>query len=363
MRISPDLILDDLLHWEVTPLQTKPFASAALFIFIFTATGISQTTAHNFPPEVLERKASIVGIKTIPDGGTVKVDGVTVTKLPFMLLKKDKPRVLRFELAGYKPVEKSVEPGKHYVIGVGVDFASHKALLKEFDQPPGSLDAAPAAETVRDEAPAPVAVPTTVAAATEPVRASATARPASSSAPVNPFGFEFGMSKQQAIAKLGKDAVAKDSGVNVIFKNAPNPHPDFEMYIAAFSPEKGLLKITAISKDIQTSDDGSELREKFNTFLAALREKYGKTLKDFDFCKGNDVECRSEYFMMELKEKNRYLNSYWTNANNALPPHLQTIAIEAIASGINKGYIQVAYEFEGWDAFVDELDKKRNSTF
>ena len=31
--------------------------------------------------------------------------------------------------------------------------------------------------------------------------------------------------------------------------------------------------------------------------------------------------------------------------------------------GINKGYIKISYEFEGWNAFVDELDKKRNSTF
>lgn len=341
-------------------MQKKFYVSVALLIFALTA--ISQTVPHKFPPEVLARKASIVGVKTTPDGGTVKVDGVTIPTLPFMLLKRDRPRVLRFELAGYKPVEKTVDPGAHYVIGIGVDFASHKALLVEFDQPPGSTDAAPAAEAIPAAAPAPVST-TTVAATAEPVSAPATARPAPSSAPANPFGFEFGMTKQQAIAKLGKDAVAKDSGVNVVFKNAPNPHPDFEIYIAAFSPEKGLLKITAVSKDIQTSDDGSELRQKFNTFLSALREKYGKTLKDFDFCKGNDVECRSEYFMMELKEKNRYLNSYWTNANNALPPHLQTIAIEAIASGINKGYIQIAYEFDGWDTFVDEMDKKHNSTF
>lgn len=337
-------------------MQKKCYAPAALLIFALTATATSQTAPHKFPPEVLERKASIVGVKTTPDGGTVKVDGVPIPTLPFMLLKKDKPRVLRFELAGYKPVEKTVDPGAHYVIGIGVDFASHKALLMEFDQPPGSTDAAAAAEVIPAAAPAPVA-------ATEPVSASATARPAPAGASANPFGFEFGMTKQQAMAKLGKDAVAKDSGVNVIFKTAPNPHPDFELYIAAFSPEKGLLKITAVSKDIQTSDDGSELRQKFNTFLAALREKYGKTAKDFDFCKGNDVECGSEYFMMELKEKNRYLNSYWTTANNGLPPHLQTIAIEAIATGINKGYVQIAYEFDGWDAFVDDLDKKRNSTF
>jgi hypothetical protein len=83
----------------------------------------------------------------------VKVDGVTVPTMPFMLLKKDKPRVLRFELAGYKPVEKTVDPGAHYVIGIGVDFASHKALLMEFDQPPGSTDAVPGAEAIPAAAP------------------------------------------------------------------------------------------------------------------------------------------------------------------------------------------------------------------
>lgn len=337
-------------------MQKKSYVSTVLLMFALAATAVSQTPPHKFPPEVLQRKASIVGVKSTPEGATVKVDGVIIPTLPFMLLKKDKPRVLRFELAGYKPVEKTVDPGAHYVIGIGVDFASRKAFLMEFDQPPGSTDASA-------EAAAPAPVATTTIAALEPVSAPVTANPAPSSASANPFGFEFGMTKQQAIAKLGKDAVSKDSGVNVVFKTAPNPHPDFEIYIAAFSPEKGLLKVTAVSKDIQTSDDGSELRQKFNSFLAALREKYGKTVKDFDFCKGNDVECRSEYFMMELKEKNRYLNSYWTNANNGLPPHLQTIAIEAIASGINKGYITIGYEFEGWDAFVDELDKKRNSTF
>jgi len=344
-------------------LQTKSYASAAVLIIAFTARALSQTAPHKFPPEVLERKASIVGVKTTPDGGTVKVDGVTIPKTPFMLLKKDKPRVLRFELAGFKPVEKTVDPGAHYVIGIGVDFASHKAQLVEFDQPPGSTDGVPAAEAIPAAAPAPVAT-NTAAAVTAPASALATANPGAPSAQtVTPFGFAFGMTKQQAIAKLGKDAVEKDSGVNVVFKTAPNPHPDFEAYIAAFSPDKGLLKITAVSKDIQTSDDGSELREKFNTFRSALREKYGKAIKDFDFCKGNEVECKDEYFMMELKEKNRVLDSYWTRENKDLPPQLQNIAIEAVALGINKGYIKISYEFEGWNAFVDELDKKRNSTF
>jgi len=90
-------------------LQKKTYVSAVLLIFALTATATNQTASHKFPPEVLKRKASIVGVKTTPDGGSVKVDGVTVPTIPFMLLKKDKPRVLRFELAGYKPVEKSFQ--------------------------------------------------------------------------------------------------------------------------------------------------------------------------------------------------------------------------------------------------------------
>ena len=204
--------------------------------------------------------------------------------------------------------------------------------------------------------------------AQSPARSSAGGAAVQEAAPAasknaSPFGFEFGMSKEKVIQKLGKNAVAKDGEVNVVFSTAPNPHPDFDSYIVAFSPQRGLLKITALSRDIETSDDGSELRSKFNFFLSALRDKYGKADKDFDFCKGNDVECESEYFMMTLKEKNRYLNSFWSRAKAGLPSPLTTVAIDAAALGMNKGYIKISYEFEGWNEFVDELNKKRNSTF
>lgn len=192
-----------------------------------------------------------------------------------------------------------------------------------------------------------------------PVSAAAERPPSTS-----PFGFEYGMTREQVISKLGRSAVKKDSDVNMVVSTAPNPHPDFESYVLAFSPQKGLLKVVALSKDIETSDDGSELRDKFSVFRSALAEKYGKPEKDFDFCKGNEVECESRYYMMELMEKNRVLDSYWTlSGGNNLPIHLSTIAIEAKALSLNKGYVSIGYEFEGWDEFVDDQNKKRNSPF
>jgi hypothetical protein len=338
---------------ETTLLKTAGKICAA--IVMASALGTAQATTPKFPPEVMERKASVVNVTTIPAGGTVKVDGVPIPTMPFMLLKKDKPRVVRFELAGYKTLEKHLDPGVHYVIGVGVDFVHHQVALVEGDAPPN-------APPTPDAPSAPAEAAAQPSSKVEEASASAvqdtTPKPAA-----NPFGFEYGMKKEQVITKLGKTAVAKDGPINVVFNTAPSPHPDFESYVVAFSPEKGLLKITAVSRDIETSDDGSELRQKFAFFLDALRGKYGKADKDFDFCKGNDVECRSEYYMMTLKEKNRYLNSFWSKSKSSLPPRLTTVAIEAIAMTLNKGYIQVSYEFEGWNEFVDEINKKRNSTF
>jgi hypothetical protein len=319
--------------------------------------GLSQAPP-NLPPEVLQHNASVVGVVTTPPGGKVSVDGKPVPTMPFILLKKDKPRLLRFELTGYKALEKEVDPGAHYIVGIGVDFVKHQVGLVERDPevPVANTPVAPPSQ------PAPAAE-ASLATAPQSTESKPTSSQTQNGPVVHPFGFDYGMTKDQAIAKLGKAAIVKDTGATVVFNTAPNGHPDFESYILAFSPEAGLLKIRAVSLTYKTSDDGSELRQKFVTFRDALAEKYGPAEKDFDFCKGNDVECRSEFFMMTLLEKNRYLNSYWTAAKCKMPLHIQTMSIDAIALGINKGYIEIAYEFDGWDKFVDDVNRKRNSSF
>jgi hypothetical protein len=326
---------------------------------IFTTATLSQLPGSKFPPEVMARKASVVGVRTTPPGGSVTIDGVKSSSSMFILTKKNKPRVLRFELAGYPAIEKALDPGQHYVMGLGVNFVTGQVSVVEFDQPPGTSAMPSAAPVVAPAAAEPAA--SSVEAAAE--KKSAAGSPIVTASAEGPFGFDYGMTKQQVIDKLGRNALSKDSGINVLFNTAPKPHPDFEAYILAFSPEKGLLKVTAVSKNISTSEDGADLRSKYNYFLDALKSKYGKAEKEFDFCKANDVECESQYYMMELMEKNRYLNSFWTASKVPLPAHLQNISIDAKALDLHSGFIEVSYEFEGWDAFVDEQDKKRNSSF
>ncbi|HKW76804.1 MAG TPA: hypothetical protein VJN64_14835 [Terriglobales bacterium] len=178
-----------------------------------------------------------------------------------------------------------------------------------------------------------------------------------------PFGFQYGMTRQQVIDKLGKGAIVDDSDGHLAFNTAPNPHPDFSLYVVVFSPEKGLLKVSAISNDIVTAEDGAELKSKFHYIRDALIKKYGKAEQEFDFCKGNDVECQSQFYMMELQDKNRVLSSFWSTAHSSLPGHIHTILVDTKSANLHSGYITLSYEFDGWDAFMAEQNKKRDSAF
>lgn len=170
-----------------------------------------------------------------------------------------------------------------------------------------------------------------------------------------PFGFHYGSSKADVIKQLGNSAVTKVSqdGVAVTFKTAPKPHPDFEAYTLFFSPTQGLLKVIAVGKDIETGDDGAELRKAYGGLKSGLEAKYGQP-QDLDNCKEEGVACEARFFMMELKQNNRNLFSIWQAEKTG-------IILEAKALGINKGYLVLSYEFQGWNEFVDNLNKKKDS--
>lgn len=300
---------------------------------------------------VKEGRASFVVINTNPPGASISIDGTpvsaantaqtatsTVTPTMLTLFKKASPRVIVITLAGYKPVERRLEPN-------GSPIAIEAALE------PGSVasSGATAVSAAASKGSSVVSIPD---------RPSGIKSAAASNLPA-PFGFRYGSSKDEVIRQLGNSAVVKTSGNQVTFKTAPSPHPEFEMYNAIFSPKQGLLKVVAYSRDIETADDGSELRSAFDRLKTGLEAKYGPS-KKVDSCKGSEVDCESQFYMMELLEKNRSLFALWTDSPNA---GNTGIVIEGRALGIHKGFIAITYEFPGWDQFVDEQDNKKNSVF
>ena len=83
----------------------------------------------------------------------------------------------------------------------------------------------------------------------------ATAQPNNSEAdakgggtPSGPFGFEYGMTREQIIKLIGKQAVKETKGDTMDVTTAPKPHPAFERYILIVSPDKGLLAVSALGK-------------------------------------------------------------------------------------------------------------------
>jgi hypothetical protein len=178
-----------------------------------------------------------------------------------------------------------------------------------------------------------------------------------------PFGFERGMTVEQVTKLLGKPVKDNPNG-SVTWDTAPKPYPAFEAYLLTFSPKDGLLKVIAIGKDIQTGENGSQLKSAYVEILDAISTKYGPadTRIPRDYCTGNSTECQSEYWMLTLFNKDRIANTFWI-APTFYPNFVTTIDVDCVAQGLNKGYFTAAFEFLGWSAYVESINSKQNSNF
>jgi len=174
-----------------------------------------------------------------------------------------------------------------------------------------------------------------------------------------PLGFDYGMTKDQIRKLVGDQAIVKSEGISMELKTAPKPYPGLEAYVLYFSPSKGLLKIVAIGKDISTSADGSDVRASFEKVQSALTINYGAPKDAFDFLKAGSIWDDPHDFMMGLIKKDRVLSSDWLLTNRS--DHIDLIAVEARALSPEKGYLMLIYEFDGWNAFVNERNAKANS--
>lgn len=174
-----------------------------------------------------------------------------------------------------------------------------------------------------------------------------------------PFGFDYGMSKQQIIRLVGRDAVAKETEDTLELKTAPKPHSAFELYICVISPQKGLLKVGAIGVDVETSSSGFELRHSFDALEQALTDNYGTPEKTFDFLQAGSIWNEPQDWMMGLLKHDRVLAYYWSPKPGAIH-HIESIGLEAKALSSEKGYIVLSYEFEGFEQYADQKKAQKD---
>jgi hypothetical protein len=171
-----------------------------------------------------------------------------------------------------------------------------------------------------------------------------------------PFGFEYGMSKEQIIKLLGSESLVKAEGDTYQFSKAPIQNDAFEFYMLTISPEKGLLKVAAVSKDIDTNVYGDDLLREFAGINRVLSKTYGQG-EEFDYLKAGSIWSEDKQWMMALLRGEREFARAW---EFLIPTdHVTVMLLQAKALSPERGYISLSYEFEGFEQYV-EAEKTKN---
>lgn len=186
------------------------------------------------------------------------------------------------------------------------------------------------------------------------------AKQPATTARTGPFGFDYGMSKEQVIKLLGKESLVWSKGNDYGFSKAPKPYQAFEGYLLIISPEKGLLKIVAYAKGTKTNVFGDALKDEFQEIYDAVSKTYGAG-KLYDYLKSGSIWNERQDWMMGLLQGDRILEYFW---NSAKPTnHVVLIRLEASADSIGSGQVKLSYEFEGFEAYAEAEKVKNEKVF
>jgi hypothetical protein len=189
-----------------------------------------------------------------------------------------------------------------------------------------------------------------------------------------PFGLHRGMTREQVLQIVGKDARIVDVKADpdtLLLNRVPKSHPAFEYYGLFFSPTDGLLKIVASGKIISTNVFGEALLNSFIEIRDALSKNYGQ-MENLDYLKSGSIWTDPQDWMMGLSKGERKLAAIWGLAETGnlsdlrqmdLPNRILGIMLEATAMSQDKGNLVLSYEFEGWNEYVDANRKHAADAF
>jgi hypothetical protein len=177
------------------------------------------------------------------------------------------------------------------------------------------------------------------------------------------FGFTRGMTPQQVISQLGKDAVVQTAdlsgmGEKIMVNRAPSQPAGFSDFVLYFSNKDGLLKVVGNTAGIATFGSGYELNSRYNSLLDQLAATYGPPTKSFNFLESGSVWKDPGDFMRGLLKSERHLDAYWLNETALSAKGYESMAIRAYALRNDKGWVSVAYELDGWSVFSDAVTQK-----
>ena len=125
-----------------------------------------------------------------------------------------------------------------------------------------------------------------------------------------------------------------------------------------------MLGESAAGKTWETSQSGTELRVHFGAMRDVLARKYGPPSKIHDFLQPDSNMDAPGAFTESLRLKQRVLGCNWDitaekrKTAGAEADHLNGVILQTKARRRNAGWLELTYEFEGFSAFYEELNKK-----
>ena len=128
------------------------------------------------------------------------------------------------------------------------------------------------------------------------------------------FGLKMGETKKDI---SNKGVSLKDDG-NYWYttEELPKGNSKLTKYDLLITPKSGLCKISSYTDILYSNSFGDQLISEFEFFEKALTKKYGIN-KKFDFVRSDSIWKDTQYWMMGLLKKERYLTAFWDKENGS----------------------------------------------
>ena len=144
-------------------------------------------------------------------------------------------------------------------------------------------------------------------------------------------------------------------------EEVPKGNSKLTKYDLLITPKSGLCKIVSYTDTMYSNSFGGQIISEFEFFEKALTKKYGQNQK-YDFVQRGSIWNDTQYWMMGLFKKERYLQAFWNKKSGSNLPqnNLMNVSVNASATSNDEGYIYLIYEFLNIDECISEY--KESST-
>ena len=165
-----------------------------------------------------------------------------------------------------------------------------------------------------------------------------------------PFGIAMGTLIEDLGFNVEEIAPFKYCSLSV-----PKPHSTFEKYVMEITPTHGVSWIKSISKEINTSPYGVEIKTEFEKMNSKLEKKYGKP-ELTDMLLPGSIWNEPRDWTQSLINRERILMSQWDIKDRSnIFDGLISIGLIASAYTTSEGYIAIEYTFSNNESAQQEV--------